>query len=134
MAELKCKNCGKSLSARRKNFCSRRCGAFNYIKSHYKETDIEKKVREFLESKKIPFKVQESIKNITIPDFLVDNIAIYCDGDYWHSKPRRQYLDKRINGRLEKLGYTVLRYKGSDILKNFDKVTVDLLKNLHGAV
>ena len=126
MSDLKCKNCGKVLSGRWKNYCSRRCGSLYYVKNNHKETDIEKKIREWLESKNIPFKTQESISNISVPDFLIDKTALYCDGDYWHNKPRRKYLDQRINARLEKLGYKVLRYKGSDILNNFETVTTNI--------
>ena len=32
--------------------------------------------------------------------------------------------------RLIKLGYRVIRYKGSDILKNFDRVTEDIKAKL----
>jgi|SRR5579859_7982835 very-short-patch-repair endonuclease len=128
--EKHCKNCNKPLTGRWKNYCSRRCGSLYYIKNNHKETDIEKKLREWLVSQGIQFKIQESISNITVPDFLIDKIAVFADGDYWHDKPRRKYLDQRINTRLEKLGYKVLRYKGSDILKNFETVTIDLTNNL----
>ena len=130
MTSLKCKNCGKVLSGRWKNYCSRRCGSLYYVKNHHNETDIEKKVREWLESKNIQFKTQESISNISVPDFLIDKTALYCDGDYWHNKPRRKYLDQRINTRLEKLGYKVLRFKGSDILKNFETVTTNIINSI----
>ena len=131
MAELKCKNCGKVLSGRWKNYCSRRCGSLYYVKTHHKETNLEKKVREWLESKNIEFKTQESIGNISVPDFVINKVAVYCDGEYWHDRPRRKYLDGRINTRLEKLGYKVLRFKGNDILKNFETVTLDIINNLY---
>ena len=131
--ELKCKNCGKTLTGRWKNFCSRKCGTLLYIKTHHKETDIEKKMREWLELNKIKFESQVSISNITVPDFVIGNIILFVDGDYWHSTPRRKYTDQRINRRLEKLGYTVLRYKGSDILKNFDILTEELTNYIYAS-
>ena len=127
---LTCKNCNKILTGRWKNFCSRRCGSLYYVKTHHKETDIEKKIREWLEKENIPFKVQESIKNISVPDFVIDKVAVYADGDYWHSKPRRKYLDQRITIRLEKLGYKVLRFTGTEIHKEFDKVASIIAKEI----
>jgi very-short-patch-repair endonuclease len=130
MAELKCKNCGKKLSGRWKSYCSVRCGSLFYIKTHHKETDIEKKVREWMESKNIKFEEQASISNITVPDFKIGNTIFYCDGDFWHDQKRRKYKDGIINKRLVKLGYKVIRFKGSDILHNFDKVTTKILNNI----
>jgi len=129
--ELKCKNCGKVLKGRWKNYCSRKCGSLFYIASHHHETDIEKKMREWLEKQNINFKSQVSIKNISVPDFVLDNnVLIYCDGDRWHSGAKRRFRDARINSRLQKLNYIVLRYKGSAILKEFDKVAEDILTHL----
>jgi very-short-patch-repair endonuclease len=127
---LKCKNCGKRLAGRWKNYCSRKCGSLYHIKTHHKETDIEKKVREWLEQHGIRFETQASISNISVPDFLIAKTAVYCDGDYWHDKPKRKYHDTRINTRLAKLGYQVLRYKGSDILNQFELVAKDLTDKL----
>lgn len=124
--EKTCKNCGKVLSGRWKNFCSRRCGSLFYIKNNHKETNIEKKMREWLENNHIEFKAQESISNITVPDFVIGKIILFVDGLYWHDRPRRKYTDQRINKRLEKLGYTVIRFNDAEILKDFDSVTEKL--------
>lgn len=128
--ELKCKNCDKKLTGRWKNFCCRKCGSLYYIRTHHKETDIERKLRIWLESKNIKFATQQTVENITVPDFLIGKIALFADGEFWHDRPRRKYLDNRINIRLEKRGYKVLRYKGSDILKNFDSVANDICSNI----
>lgn len=87
-------------------------------------------MRVWLESKNINFKSQESIGNITVPDFLIEKTAIFCDGDYFHSLPGRAWKDARINKRLEAKGYKVLRYKGSVILNNFDKVAESILNEI----
>ena len=128
--ELNCKNCGKKLTGRWKNYCSRRCGCLYYIKNNHKETDLEKKMRLWLESQGIKFEEQKTIGNITVPDFVIGNVILFVDGEFWHDRPRRVFTDARINKRLEKLGYKVLRYKGNDILHNFDKVAQDILSNL----
>ena len=130
MPELKCKNCGKTLSGRWKNYCCVRCGSLYYIKNNHRETDIEKKLREWLELNQISYEAQKTISNITVPDFVIGKTCLFADGDYFHSSRRRQYTDGRINKRLIKLGYRVIRYKGSDILKNFDRVTEDIKAKL----
>jgi len=84
-----------------------------------------------LESKGIKYESQITIQNISVPDFKVGNVIFYVDGDYWHDRPKRKYHDQRINDRLTKLGYEVVRYKGTDILKNFDTVTEDVIKHLN---
>ncbi len=126
-----CKNCGKELSGRWKNFCSRRCGGFYYIRTHAKETGIEKKMREWLETSGLVFKTQVPIKNITLVDFVLgDKLCVYCDGTYWHSLPKRKYYDDRINKRLEKLGYTVLRFDEQVINKDFNKVAETICQHI----
>ena len=127
---MNCKNCGKVLKGRWKNYCSRRCGSLYYIKNNHKETNIEKKVREWLELKGIKFESQKSISNISVPDFVIGDVIIYCDGIWWHDRPRRKYKDSIINKRLVKLGYRVLRFTDFEILNNFDKVTGDILNNI----
>lgn len=132
--EKLCKNCNKKLSGRWKNFCSRKCGGFFYIKNNAKETGIERKIREWLEREKIPFQSQVAIKNITLADFVLrDKLVVYSDGSYWHSLPKRKYYDSRINRRLEKLGYKVLRFDEKVINDEFDTVinviTNELSKN-----
>ena len=52
----------------------------------------------------------------TIPDFFISpNIVLYADGDFWHNRRRNKRRDIRINKRLIKAGYTVIRFSGSYI-------------------
>lgn len=56
----------------------------------------------------------------TIPDFLIyeHKIAIYCDGTEFHSDTQRIIKDKQQDRYLQSQGYTVLRFSGSEIIKN----------------
>lgn len=71
-------------------------------------------------------------------------VAVFCDGDFWHGKnwrERRRKLivgtnapywvakieanmsrDRRSNERLRALGWVVLRFWESEILRNIDRV------------
>jgi len=82
-----------------------------------------------LEAAGIDFERQAAVPAInTIPDALIGQLAIYCDGDYWHCKPNSRFdedpeewqlavreKDARITAELQAAGYTVLRFWGSDI-------------------
>ena len=103
-----------------------------YHFSTKKMTDIEKKIAKFLNKQGIDYKFNEVINNngkIVVPDFKIDNIIIECDGDYWH-KGRKKEDDKRQK-YLESLGFIVLRFKGSQINKNFDEVKKCILQKLN---
>lgn len=80
---------------------------------------------EFEEQKAFP-------KQRTIPDFYLPkfNVCLYCDGQYWHRTKRRQFCDARINKRLAKAGFDVLRYWESDINHNINWVASDIKTNL----
>lgn len=73
--------------------------------------------------------------------FVKKKIAIFCDSEFWHGKDwehqklrintnksywlikieRNIERDKAVNSELKKLGWTVMRFWGNDILKNTDK-------------
>lgn len=96
-------------------------------------TWIERKMAEFLSESGIRFKEQKRIKRCRcVPDFYLPetNTVLFTDGTFWHSKPRRQFCDQRINKRLVKAGYHVIRVWEHDMKNNFKKVATDLLLNL----
>jgi very-short-patch-repair endonuclease len=64
----------------------------------------------------------KAVARTSIPDFIVGKVLIYCDGDYFHKSKKAQYRDKKINDKLTKLGYTVIRFTGTQINKDFIKV------------
>ena len=128
-----CLNCNKEiidLPKKNRKFCSCSCRAMVMIsKQKFLNTDIELKIKEFLEKEKIQFKFQPFIKNIVNADFLVyPNIVIFADGDYWHNLPSAVNRDKIVNEQLDKNHYKVLRFKGSEINKNFESVKNQIME------
>lgn len=81
---------------------------------------------------KIEVKLQEELKvnGITSfekhfpvfgqPDiaFPLKKIAVFADGDYWHSLPKSIKRDRQVNRTLEEKGWVVLRFLGSEIREN----------------
>ncbi len=121
--ENKCEFCGrlyyiyKSQNGRSK-FCSKKCHTIHTIMNMpRKETNIEKIVREWLENAGVPHKKQVPLLKSTIADFFIEpNIAVYCDGLYWHSRRDHVIGDRRINKTLKENNYIVLRLKEKEIL------------------
>ena len=80
------------------------------------DTYIEKLLKEWLTENNIDFEEDKPIEGITNPDFFIKpNICLYADGDYWHNLKKVRERDERINAKLEKLDYRVIRLLGSDI-------------------
>lgn len=59
-------------------------------------------------------------------DFAVPEkkIAIECDGKEWHSSEKQLAQDKNREIELNKIGWLVLRLRGSDIYKNGEDIAV----------
>ena len=58
----------------------------------------------------------------SIADFFVKpNIAVYCDGTYWHSKRSRIERDRHINKVLKENNYMVLRLSEKEIMDDSGK-------------
>jgi len=81
-----------------------------------KDTLIERIIEAELKTRKIVYKKQYLIFS-TIVDFFVPkyNLAIYCDGKYWHSLPNVIERDKKYTQLLKKNGYQVIRLKENEI-------------------
>lgn len=63
--------------------------------------------------------------------FVEQKIAIFADGDYWHNRPERIVRDSFVNNYLKSQGWQVLRFWGSDILQNIDKVLIQIKEAKH---
>jgi very-short-patch-repair endonuclease len=86
-------------------------------------TNIEKKVSEYLDSIEISYEWNKYIKTVNtfrFPDFKIGNLIIECDGMYWHNKTKEQDISRQKE--LEALGFKVIRFNDSQILKNFEEV------------
>lgn len=88
-------------------YCTRRC----HIKGRKRETNIEKKVREQLEKRNIAYEQEKRIGHRFHLDFYLpeQNIAIECDGKFWHSLPGAARRDKRKEKFIESLGMSLVR-------------------------
>ena len=109
-----CTHCGKEFTtnqAREQFLCSRECAL------EYKgPTDIEILMDEWLNNSGLEYESQKPLCDVTIADFFVEpNIAIYCDGDYWHNLPKNRQRDSFVNRTLRTNGYRVIRLWGSEI-------------------
>ena len=66
----------------------------------------------------------------TVADFVLlhDKIAIYVDGEYWHSSPEVKQRDEEIDKNLEELGWKVFRIPEVEARKA--KVVINKLSEL----
>jgi len=85
---------------------------------------IEELLEKALTKLQIPFKKQAEIffeeKLFSIPDFLIEKplMAIYCDGIEFHKDPQKIIRDKQQDRVLQRNGYMVYRFSGSEIHSN----------------
>lgn len=79
----------------------------------------------------IAFEEQVPLCAATVADFLIgDSLAVYADGDYWHTRPEALLRDPVINATLTANGFTVLRYSETEINTNIDGVIDDIKKHM----
>lgn len=57
--------------------------------------------------------------DLALPDY---GIAIECDGEAYHSTPEQKRHDRRKDNYLRKHGWSVMRFKGSQINGQMPKV------------
>lgn len=86
------------------------------------DTTIEQKIEEGLKKNNIYYKKYVPLCNITVVDFYLPkfNLAIYADGDYWHSLPLVKNRDKKQDSILKQNGYRVFRFWEREINKSVD--------------
>jgi very-short-patch-repair endonuclease len=127
-----CANCGKSFekfpcrvhthAGRKADFCSKIC---LYVHNHGKKkerTDIEIAMAKILTDAGISFEEQVPLYERWIADFIIESsrLVIFCDGAYWHDRPRVAAKDRGQTAYLEKCGWNVLRFNDDEILKTPD--------------
>jgi very-short-patch-repair endonuclease len=83
-------------------------------------TDIEMKVARQLDSAGLRYVHQFFLNEKYLYDFLlVDRkILIECDGDYWHSLNGMYERDLKKDVFARENGFEIMRFRGSEILKN----------------
>lgn len=127
MPVTSCRVCGKNFRLRARTIvryeCSYTCkNIWQLTHQKNKATNIEVITENALIKRGWLYKTQVALCNITIADFFIpdNNIVIFCDGDYWHSLPGKAEKDKIKTDVLEKNGYNVYRFLGSEIISNID--------------
>lgn len=67
------------------------------------------------------------VVKLETPGQAAKRVVIECDGHNFHEKTKDQASkDKKRDRELQKMGYVVLRYSGSDIVNDPYKVAMDL--------
>jgi len=117
-----------------------------------KDSKIERTLRKALWDKGLRYR-KNYAKLPGKPDivFVGKKIAIFCDGEFWHGykwserkkdfKSHREFWipkiernmarDEKINRELQKLGYTVLRFWGKEILKDTESCVEEIYQALY---
>lgn len=119
------------------------------------QSPLERKLFLALNKKHIQFKVQyplnwkgenisivgktfDNSKNnfkevLTVADFYIEKksvkLCVYTDGHTYHERTEEQaQRDKRIDRKLQELGFQVLRYTGKDVNENTDIIVKEIKK------
>ncbi len=115
-----------------------------------RDTDIEKILREIVKEFWRKNRYRVNLKKLPgKPDvvFLRRKIALFADGDFWHGKNFESWKieipefwkkkignnilrDKKQNRKLNKMGYKVLRFWGTDLQNNKEKIRRKIEKTL----
>lgn len=113
-----------------KKFCSRKC----FLSSRRQcDTWIERVIAEFLTGLGVDYGSQVPLNRMTV-DFVVGNIVIEANGDFWHANPsiygkekplhriheRVIAKDRRKVAQLRELGYDVLVVWENDLKTDLD--------------
>ena len=85
-----------------------------------KNTSIEIALQEELTRRKIEYDTHTPLCKVCIPDivFKERKIAVFADGDYWHSLETAIKRDAHQNKVLKENDWTVLRFWGHEIREN----------------
>lgn len=86
----------------------------------FKDTKIERMIQDELSLRGYGYYKHFPIigqPDIAFPD---KKIAIFCDGDYWHNRPKSKERDEHVTEELQKQGWLVLRYWEHEINANVE--------------
>jgi G:T-mismatch repair DNA endonuclease (very short patch repair protein) len=85
-----------------------------------RDTSIEIALQDALRALGLEFLSHASVCGICIPDivFPEHKVAVFADGDYWHSLPAAVKRDKAQNSALPRQGWLPIRVRESSIKRN----------------
>lgn len=133
---LPCAHCGKEAKARpyvyravkngeRNIFCSRSCSSAYKIANGLfgkDRTSIEIAMAEELDRRGINYIEQYPLSGFVLDFYLPDyQIAIECDGDYWHSLPETKKRDKAKDAYVKRLGLKMFRFSETEINESVER-------------
>jgi DNA mismatch endonuclease (patch repair protein) len=83
------------------------------------DTSIEQLLEAQIRLKQLPLRHNKRILNM-VPDFSNEQyrIAVYADGDYWHTLPKNVERDRKQEEILEQNGYKIMRFWEHEIKSN----------------
>lgn len=102
------------------------------------ETKIEIKLQEALTKRGLTFETHLPVCGICKPDIVFPDarIAVFADGDYWHSKEFKDGLvwrrDRNQDCVLKANGWIPLRFWGHEIHENAENCVDEITLNLNG--
>lgn len=76
-------------------------------------------------------KINNYTNVLTIVDFYIEKrdakLCVYTDGHTYHERTEEQATrDRKIDRKLQQLGFTVLRYTGKDVREKSDKIISEI--------
>ena len=131
-----CEICGKPFRTTPYNvkrqggrFCSWKCSRA-WINKNKARTKIENLIDKELQKNSLDFTSQCHGFSFTVPDFYIPKweIVIYCDGEYWHSRPEIKKRDNTQDLILGLNGYKVFRFKEKEIYESPQKCIKRVLR------
>lgn len=99
-----------------------------------RDTTIERRLQEGLRERQVAFEAHYPILNRCQADiaFPSQRLAVFCDGDYWHSRPDIRSRDITQEMILRANGWRVLRFWEHEIKSDADRVVDHIVKELPG--
>lgn len=143
-----CEHCGKEFETRPAyikrgagRFCSHSCAALHRTQNHHYEnpTDIEQLLMNEMDQRGLDYEFQYPFDSMIVDfAFPVERLCIEADGEYWHGRPDAIERDERRNWFIQRRGWFVLRFSGSqihespeDCVDTIERVLYDLRTPMH---
>jgi very-short-patch-repair endonuclease len=114
-------------------FCSLKCwGLWSWSNMPQRRTDIEIAMTAILKLIGIEYEKEKNLNDIAIVDFFIPskNLAIQCDGEYWHTLKKKIEKDNWQDFELKKAGFKVIRFWGNQIKKYPDVCREKILQRV----